>query len=158
MKLVALLSMPIRVLLWNVMPFYWFKWMIKLCNIHTCRQKMCKCSFTDCGMSACQFRASLCRVAAEEMMEEDSRVFEGCECVLLMHQSSARPEFFLLSEGRDFRGLPTCCLTRAVCVCVWQGRLGKDQRWSGGLLSRNQSLEEEFERAKAAVEVSRTFW
>ncbi|KAJ8418923.1 hypothetical protein AAFF_G00004220 [Aldrovandia affinis] len=38
------------------------------------------------------------------------------------------------------------------------GRLGKDQRWGGALLSRNQSLEEEFERAKAAVEVSTEFW
>ncbi|TNN69087.1 PEX5-related protein [Liparis tanakae] len=34
-----------------------------------------------------------------------------------------------------------------------QARLGKEQRWGGSaLLSRHQSLEEEFERAKAAVE------
>lgn len=32
--------------------------------------------------------------------------------------------------------------------------LNKEQRWGGALLSRHQSLEEEFERAKAAVEVS----
>ncbi|XP_077573367.1 PEX5-related protein isoform X5 [Stigmatopora nigra] len=33
-----------------------------------------------------------------------------------------------------------------------QARLTKDQRWGSALLSRHQSLEEEFERAKAAVE------
>lgn len=32
--------------------------------------------------------------------------------------------------------------------------LNKEQRWGSALLSRHQSLEEEFERAKAAVEVS----
>lgn len=42
-----------------------------------------------------------------------------------------------------------------VCMCVWQARLSKEQRWGSALLSRHQSLEEEFERAKAAVEVSR---
>uniref|UniRef100_A0A672M704 PEX5-related protein n=1 Tax=Sinocyclocheilus grahami TaxID=75366 RepID=A0A672M704_SINGR len=40
----------------------------------------------------------------------------------------------------------------AEAVPVTQGRLSKDQRWGSTLLSRNQSLEEEFERAKAAVE------
>ncbi|XP_019481643.1 PREDICTED: PEX5-related protein isoform X3 [Hipposideros armiger] len=33
-----------------------------------------------------------------------------------------------------------------------QARLTKEQRWGSALLSRNHSLEEEFERAKAAVE------
>ncbi|XP_061594342.1 PEX5-related protein isoform X6 [Cololabis saira] len=33
-----------------------------------------------------------------------------------------------------------------------QARLSKEQRWGSALLSRHQSLEEEFERAKAAVE------
>lgn len=32
--------------------------------------------------------------------------------------------------------------------------MNKEQRWGSALLSRHQSLEEEFERAKAAVEVS----
>lgn len=36
---------------------------------------------------------------------------------------------------------------------LFQARLTKEQRWGSALLSRNHSLEEEFERAKAAVEV-----
>lgn len=36
----------------------------------------------------------------------------------------------------------------------FQARLTKEHRWGSALLSRNHSLEEEFERAKAAVEVT----
>lgn len=66
-----------------------------------------------------------------------------------------------VGKGRAFspvrvteRWLSMFSLTPALCACVWQGRLSKDQRCGSTLLSRNHSLEEEYERAKAAVEVS----
>lgn len=47
------------------------------------------------------------------------------------------------------------CDSSIITVCgLFQARLTKEQRWGSALLSRNHSLEEEFERAKAAVEVT----
>uniref|UniRef100_A0A8C6XDA4 PEX5-related protein n=1 Tax=Naja naja TaxID=35670 RepID=A0A8C6XDA4_NAJNA len=43
-------------------------------------------------------------------------------------------------------------------LMFFQGRSTKEQCWGGPLLSRNHSMEEEFERAKAAVESDTEFW
>ncbi|XP_070610251.1 PEX5-related protein isoform X2 [Erythrolamprus reginae] len=102
-----------------------------------------------------------------EVKRRGERASKGSSGSERKSSSSKAPpkEFLWLAENRSQPELATSkttlepiSTTDLELAPASKGRLTKEQCWGGPLLSRNHSMEEEFERAKAAVESDTEFW